>query len=458
MMNSLKQIKKRDGRIVDFNRENIVNAIEKSFISVDGTVDDYAKAKANNIADFIEEKASNELLGVEDIQDLVENGLMNTRRKDVARAYITYRNERTRVRESNSDLIKIVSEKLNATNVQNQNANVDEKSFGGRMGEANDAMTRKYAIDYCLSPKAKYNHLHNRIYIHDLSHYAIGDHNCLSIPFDKLLKEGFNTRQTDVRGAQSIGTALQLYAVIFQLQSLNQFGGVSSTHMDWTLVPYIRKTFLKKYIVAWIKDQNEFVELDIIKLVFEDYTDEVGVVRNKFDDWIDENKSIFFEKTGLKEEDFYLANKENLDPKYYQSALYDTIVETKQGVEGFFHNMNTLQSRSGNQLPFTSVNFGTCTSIEGRIIIKALLETCIKGIGKLHKTSIFPCSIFQYMKGVNDRPGTPNYDLFKLAIKSTSQRLYPNYANVDWSGNEGYDRNDPCTYFSTMGKRKLQPI
>lgn len=130
-----------------------------------------------------------------------------------------------------------------------------------------------------------------------------------------------------------------------------------------------------------------------------------------------------------------------------------TLKEVHQAVEGMYHNLNTLQSRSGNQLPFTSINYGTCTLPEGRMITKALLDVSIEGIGKLHKTSIFPCGIFQCMKGVNREPGDPNYDLFKLALQSTAQRLYPNYANVDWSGNAGYDINDPRTYFSTMGCR-----
>lgn len=127
--------------------------------------------------------------------------------------------------------------------------------------------------------------------------------------------------------------------------------------------------------------------------------------------------------------------------------------ETRQAVEAMYHNLNTLQSRSGNQLPFTSINYGTCTLPEGRMVTKALLDTSIKGIGKLHKTSIFPCGIFQVMKGVNRVPGDPNYDLYRLALTSTAQRLYPNYANVDWSGNAGYDIDDPKTYFSTMGCR-----
>ena len=145
------------------------------------------------------------------------------------------------------------------------------------------------------------------------------------------------------------------------------------------------------------------------------------------------------------------------DYKYYAKAYkYATEVtnqELKQAVEAMYHNLNTLQSRSGNQLPFTSINYGTCTLLEGRMVTKAILEGSLEGTGALHKTPIFPCGIFQYMKGVNDKPGTPNYDLYRLALKSTSRRLYPNYANVDWSGNAGYDRDDPCTYFSTMGCR-----
>jgi ribonucleoside-triphosphate reductase len=139
--------------------------------------------------------------------------------------------------------------------------------------------------------------------------------------------------------------------------------------------------------------------------------------------------------------------------KAYDYAINMVTKETQQAVEAMYHNLNTLQSRSGNQLPFTSINYGTCTLPEGRLVTKCLIEGSIKGIGKLHKTSIFPCGIFQCMKGVNREPGDPNYDLFRLALRSTAQRLYPNYANVDWSGNAGYDVNDPCTYFSTMGCR-----
>ena len=412
------KIIKRDGRQVDFNPLKIQNAILLAFREVDGEVTEYAVEKATNIADYIKGlEIQGKTLTVEEIQDLVEKGLMSTKRKDVAKAYILYRDKRDKIRTKKSLTRKAVIEKLKAKNPVNQNANVDELSFGGRMGEANSIQLKEIALDEFMSEKARFNHLNNIIYTHDLDSYAAGMHNCLSIPFDKLLANGFNTRQTDVRPANSVNTAFQLVAVIFQLQSLQQFGGVSATHLDWTMVPYVRKSFYKHF-----KDGLKYI-----------YKDGSATDFN-----FDPNVTI--------EDDIYKVADEA-----YNYAMDMTVKETYQAVEGMYHNLNTLQSRSGNQLPFTSINYGTCTLPEGRLIIKALLDVSIKGIGKLHKTSIFPCGIFQCMRGVNRKPGDPNYDLFRLALKSTAQRLYPNYANVDWSGNAGYDRNDPRTYFSTMG-------
>ena len=372
-------------------------------------------AFATKIAQDIENL--DKTLKVEEIQDIVEKKLMASKYKDVAKNYMNYRYLRTMARSQYKELMGSIAEKLSAKNIQNQNANVDEASFGGRMGEANDVITRRYALEYLVSPMAKANHENNEIYIHDLNAYAVGSHNCLSIPFDKLLKEGFNTRQTDVRPAQSINTAFQLVAVIFQLQSLQQFGGVSATHLDWTMVPYVRKSFRKHYI-------------DGLKYIHNIYDEELF--------------NHIPEDAGIEDGEYMLYEKA------YKYAMDMTVKETYQAVEGMYHNLNTLQSRSRNQLPFTSVNYGTCTLPEGRLVTRALLDTSIKGIGRLHKTSIFPCGIFQRMKGVNDKSRTPNYDLYRLALKSTSVRLYPNYANVDWSGNAGYDINDPKTYFSTM--------
>lgn len=411
---------KRDGREEEFRKEKIKDAVLKAFNSVDGYVTDTANSVAIKIADEIE-NIKKRSMGVEDIQDIVENKLMQTARKDVAREYIIYRNERTKTRERNSDFMQNVSEKLFAKNVENQNANVDERSFGGRMGAASDELTKKYALDYIVSPMARRNHLNNEIYIHDLNSYAVGNHNCLTIPFDDLLANGFNTRQTDVRPANSINTAFQLVAVIFQLQSLMQFGGVAASHLDWTMVPYVRKSFRKHFI------------------------DGLKYCANDFPFEIEEYSTRIPNDAGIEDREY------KMQPKAYRYAMDMTKKELHQAVEGMMHNLNTLQSRSGNQLPFTSINYGTCTLPEGRMVIKALIEASIEGVGKLHKTSIFPCGIFQCMKGVNRKPGDPNYDMFKLALKSTALRLYPNYANVDWSGNAGYDVDDPRTYFATMG-------
>ena len=431
---------KRDGAKVPFDATKIINAIQKAYNEVKEewfpTIGQLAVDKVLSHFNKREE------LEVEEIQDEVETVLMSIN-PIVARAYIRYRYKREVARGFSDDFLNVIKEKIEGKNIQNSNANMDENSFGGRMGEATNELLKKYALDNCMSSMARNNHLNNEIYIHDLNSYAVGMHNCLSIPFDDLLAKGFNTRQTDVRPAQSINTAFQLVAVIFQIQSLQQFGGVSATHLDWTMVPYVRKSFWKhfkdgiKYL--YTEDDYNYLtgnlldNLDLGKLPIKPYINPtVGVYEGKvvsqilnFSSW----------------------------EKAYQYAMEMTKREAKQAVEGMYHNLNTLQSRSGNQLPFSSINYGTCTLPEGRMITEALLNASIEGTGRLHKTSIFPCGIFQCMKGVNRAPEDPNYDLFQLALKSTAQRLYPNYANVYWSCNAGYDKNDPRTFFSTMGCR-----
>lgn len=416
---------KRDGRKVQFDKQKIQDAINGAFQDVNGREcnDNGVLARIMGYINAYQELS--DAIEVEKIQDIAERSLMEMGYYSVAKAYIRYRyeHELERQKKAQEDFDSLITSKLMASDVQNQNANVDEHSFGGRMGEVNSEVLRQYALNHCMSQMAKDNHLNNEIYIHDLDHYAVGDHNCLSIPFDKLLANGFNTRQTDVRPANSINTAFQLVAVIFQLQSLMQFGGVAATHLDWTMVPYVRKSF-RKHFIDGLKYCEPNFPFDI----------------QEYAERIPKDASI---------ED----NEYQLNPNAYRYAMDKTIQETHQAVEGMYHNLNTLQSRSGNQLPFTSINYGTCTLPEGRMVTKALLEVSIEGLGKLHKTSIFPCGIFQCMKGVNRKPGDPNYDLFRLALKSTAQRLYPNYVNVDWSVNAGYDKNDPRTYTSTMGCR-----
>lgn len=408
---------KRDGSEEIYNSGKIRSAVGKAFDSCNEVIPDL---------DTLFEYLYCNLEGsvhVEEIQDLIENWLMDCGYNKVAKAYILYRDLHKRIREDNESIIKEVAKKLKAEDVKNQNANVDEYSFGGRSGEALRIVTKNYALNHCMSKMARNNHLNNMIYIHDLDSYAVGMHNCLTIPFDDLLKNGFKVRQTDIRPASSISTALQLVAVLFQVQSLQQFGGVAASHLDWTLVPYFRLSFYKHF-----RDGLKYIEK------IEDY-DKGDLIKSKI-----RELSVY--------DDYY---KSHIDSFNY--AMEMTQKELYQAVEGFYHNLNSLQSRSGNQLPFSSINYGTCTLPEGQIIIEAIISGSIAGVGKFHKTPIFPCGIFQYMKGVNDKPDTPNYYLYRMALKSTSLRLYPNYANVDWSGNAGYDKNDPKTYFATMGCR-----
>jgi len=375
-----------------------------------------------------------EPIHIDVLEDVIEKKLMEAQGYEVAKRYITYRYEKERVRQNKS-----LTEKLTASNVQNQNANVDEFSFGGRIGETASYITKQYALDHLISKKTKENHINNEIYVHDLSQYAVGMHNCLSIPFDKLLKEGFTTRQTDVRPAGSINTALQLVAVIFQIQSLQQFGGVSSTHLDWTCVVPYRKTFRKNYKTAlkYIKNfSNSEIDVFFKNIKFENNHNE-EILANI---WKDDVPSIT--------NSAYLQHKD-----CYEFASKKSEEELRQAIEGLLHNLNTLQSRAGNQLPFTSINYGTCTMEEGRIFIRAMLEETIKGVGLHHKTPIFPCQIFQCKKGINRKPDDPNYDLFRLSLSSTARRIYPNYCNCDWSVDAGYNEDDPRTYPSTMGCR-----
>ena len=263
------------------------------------------KRIADSVVEQFECAEGQEDVYIDRLEDAIEQKLMAAEGYEVAKQYITYRYEKERVRTN-----KALTEKLTASNIQNQNANVDEFSFGGRIGEAASYVMKNYALEHLISEKAKHNHNNNEIYIHDLDAYAIGNHNCLSIPFDKLLAAGFNTRQTDVRPAGSINTAMQLVAVIFQLQSLQQFGGVAATHLDWTMVPYVRLSFWKHYMEGRL------------------YMDGVGLCdlpRGQVKETSIESDEIYCKKSAA-----------------YKYAMDKTLDELNQAVEGMYHNLNTL--------------------------------------------------------------------------------------------------------------------
>lgn len=301
-------VEKRDGSIVGFDGQKIRNAILKAFNEA-APDDESAEKVATQIAKDI---AAIDVgtYKVEEIQDEVEKRLMNRRKYNVARAYMNYRYLHSIARSQYSDIMQAIEEKLTASNVVNQNANVDEKSFGGRLGEATGVVAKKFALERCISKMGRENHEKNMVYIHDLDSYAVGSHNCLSVPFDDLLANGFNTRQTDVRPAQSVSTAFQLVAVIFQVQSLQQFGGVSATHLDWTMVPYVRKSFWKHY-----RDGITYCEEDGI------------------------DSEIFTMKDSDKDRSIEDAFWREAFPKAYKYAVDMTTRECYQAVEGMYHNL-----------------------------------------------------------------------------------------------------------------------
>lgn len=413
---------KRDSRVKDFDMERIHIAIKKAYEEVHGN-DVTFKKHWNDLEISIEKtilKLGKEELLIEEIQDIVVNAL-NYRDKAVSKAYEDYREKRRIARDTNGDTYKKLDKVLQCSDIMNSNANVDEHSFGGRKFESANVILKRYTLDKIIKPEIAKAHIENRIYLHDLDSYATGMHNCSFPDIKKLVNNGFTTRNGDVRGANGLSTAFQLVAVIFQIQSQEQFGGTGSCHIDYDLEEQVDISFRKHF------------------------SDALFYFEDKEVNWRDLDAEISIE------------NNEELKKKYPKLiafALRELDREGMQSAQGLYHNLNTLESRPGSQVPFTSINLGRRTTVAGRMITRWLMLASIDGIGKHHKTSIFPISIFQYKKGVNDTEGSQNYDLKKLAIESMSKRIYPNWVNCDWSKNVE-DLNNPDTEMATMGCRTL---
>ena len=411
---------KRDGTRVLFNPDKIVRAINKAMISAYGSV--YETDTAEEIADLIGSRGVD--MSVEQIQDLVEGYLMKSEYPEVARSYIIYRDQRNKERIRKSKLLKAVMRRTEATAVENSNANLDEKSFSGREKEASADVQKIIALDYILSPEVSEAHKNMLLYQHDLEKTNIGMHNCLFIDFNKMFTNGFVTRNGDIRPPSTFSSACQQTAVIFQCQSQVQFGGVGTVHADYDLAPFVAKSF-RKHMHHYLTDVEGQTE---------------------------ENANIILSQHGDIVMDNHKLRQEM--PAAFAYSLKQLEREGTQASEAMYHNLNTLESRAGSQVPFTSINFGRDTSTEGRFVSEHMLKASLAGIGKHHLTPIFPISIFQYKQGCNANPEDPNYDLKKLAIESLSKRIYPNFVNCDYS--ESHENpNDPDTYFATMGCRTM---
>ena len=410
---------KRDGTRVLFNPIKIVNAINKAMISAYGSV--YESDTAEEIADLIGSRGVD--MTVEQIQDLVEGYLMKSEYPEVAKQYILYRDQRSKERLRHTKLLKAVMRRTEATAVENSNANVDEKSFSGREKEASADVQKTIALDYTLSPEIAQAHKDMLLYQHDLEKTNIGEHNCLFVDFKKIFNDGFVTRNGDVRPPATFSSACQQTAVVFQCQSQVQFGGVGTVHIDYDLAPFVTKSFRKK--------------------IEQYYTDVEGMT--------EEDAKIII---NARFEPCVIGNENIKDTPAYKFAIKQIEREGLQAAEAMFHNLNTLESRAGSQVPFTSINFGRDMSPEGRFVSEKMLKASLSGIGKHHLTPIFPISIFQYKQGCNANPGEPNYDLKQLAIESLSKRIYPNFVNCDYS-QACEDPTNPDTFFATMGCRTM---
>ena len=410
---------KRDGTRVLFDPNKIVRAINKAMVSAYGSV--YETDTAEEIAEIIGGK--NTTLTVEQIQDLVEGYLMKSEYPEVAKSYILYRDKRSKERIRRSKMVESVMKRTDATAVENSNANVDEKSFSGREKEASADVQKIIALDYTLSPVIGNAHKEMLLYQHDLEKTNIGMHNCLFVDFNNLFTNGFCTRNGDIRPPSSFSSACQQTAVIFQCQSQVQFGGVGTVHLDYDLAPFVKKSFYK-HMHHYLTDVEEYSDEKATEMLSQ-YTVEIG------------NKEL--------QGQYGLSDA-------YKFAIKQLEREGTQSGEAMYHNLNTLESRAGSQVPFTSINFGRDTSPEGRFVSRKMLEASLAGIGKHHLTPIFPISIFQYKQGCNADPGDPNYDLKQLALESLSKRIYPNFVNCDYSqAHENPD--DPDTFYGTMGCR-----
>lgn len=415
---------KRDGSKVYFDIQKIITAINKAMISVDGCL--YDTDMAEEIASEIAEL--NKDLNVEQIQDIVEHKLVESERPDVAEAYASFREKRQKQRAKNSALIKQVLKRINATSVENSNANVDEKTFSGREKEASADVQKLIAFDYTLSEDVAQAHKDMLLYQHDAEKTNVGAHNCLFVDFKKIFTEGFTTRNGDIRPPASYSTACQQLAVVFQCQSQVQFGGVGTIHLDYDLAPFVKKSF-KKHIKNYFTDVEDIEETSAEKLMrsIESDCGEICIDNEKL--------------------------KENYE-KAYSYAMKQLEREGRQASEALYHNLNSLESRAGSQVPFTSINLGRDISTEGKLVQKWIMNASLSGIGKHHLTPIFPISIYQYKSGVNAEPGTPGYESKLHAIKSLSKRIYPNFVNCDWS-QAHEDPDDIDTLFGTMGCRTM---
>ena len=416
----IQTVLKRDGRVVGYNEEKIKAAIRKAMIATPAGEDE---SLIQRIADRVGQRGRSQM-SVEDIQDQVELELMKSPRKEVARCYINYRHQRSVARKAKTrDLfLEIINAKNN--DVTRENANMNADTPAGMMMKFASETTKPFVDDYLLSEEAREAVRGNYLHIHDKDYYPTKSLTCVQHPLDKVLKQGYMAGHGESRPAKRIETAGVIACITMETAQNEMHGGQAIPAFDFYLAPYVRRSFIEE-----VKNLEA--------LMGQDYSRLYDI---KLDDYIE------------RDLDFLQG-----DERILQHAVNKTVRRVHQAMEAFIHNMNTIHSRGGNQVVFSSINYGTDTSAEGRCIIRELLNSTYEGVGN-GSTAIFPIQIWKKKTGVSYKPGDPNYDLYQLACKVTARRFFPNFVNLDATYNyhELWRADDPERYkheVATMGCR-----
>ena len=416
----IQTVLKRDGRIVGFNEQKIAAAIRKAMLTTDAGEDNELISK---ITDRVTMRGKSQMT-VEEIQDMVEDELMKSSRPDVAKIYIKYRSARTIARKAKTRDIFLEIINIKNNDVTRENANMNADTPAGMMMKFSSETTKPFVDDYLLSDEVKEAVSNNYLHIHDKDYYPTKSLTCVQHPLDRILKYGFQAGHGESRPAKRIETASILGCISMETVQNEMHGGQAIPAFDFYLAPYVRKSFIEE--VKVLEDLNA-----------EDYSE---LYNCDIEDFIE---------TPLAG----LVGRERVR----QHAINKTVERVHQSMEAFIHNMNTIHSRGGNQVVFSSINYGTDTSAEGRCIIRELLKSTYEGVGN-GETAIFPKQIWKKKRGVSYLPTDRNYDLYKYACQVTARRFFPNFINLDapYNYHEKWDINDPERYkyeCATMGCR-----
>ena len=454
-MSEIKQIIKRDGRTVDFDISKISDAIYKAAEVLGGQDRDTSNYLARQVEIYLTEVEHNEIPTVEQIQDTVEKVLIENGHARTAKEFILYRAERTRVRDMNTRLMKtyedLTFKDAKDNDTKRENANIDGDTAMGTMLKYGSEGAKQFYEMFVLKPEHAKAHREGDIHIHDMDFLTLTT-TCCQIDIEKLFKGGFSTGHGHLREPNDIQSYSALACIAIQSNQNDQHGGQSVPDFDYGMAHGVVKTYRKLYWTNVGKMLNLLFDIDEgvekVKEIGKQITDEYGIWPTLADD------------NGYKEIEHQYLEK-IIDAKYIPTiqkkatkyANEEVDRATYQAMEAFVHNLNTMHSRAGAQVPFSSINFGTDTSPEGRMVIKNILLSIEAGLGN-GETAIFPVSIFKVKEGINYNPEDPNYDLFKLAMKVSAKRLFPNFAFIDAPFNlQFYKEGDPNTEIAYMGCR-----